>query len=214
MFTAAWKQGNIQTDGLAQESTNTSIAVGTGGRWQSRWWNIGRRAWRSIFLPWAKLPVCQRPFQYIAYLKNDILAGKHVYYELQQLTLHDKARIGYAERLEADFRVMPHLEEPGKPVTPKQLSSGWALKQTKKSKRFSKNKTKQTKKNNQKKKQKQTKNKTKQNKKTDSAEKVPSRNGMWKKSVNRVKLSETCKEQKEIVESSYFIILRISLSNK
>ena len=26
---------------------------------------------------------------------------------------------------------------------------------------------------------------------------------MWKKSVNRVKLSETCKEQKVIVESSY-----------
>ena len=76
-------------------------------------------------------PNCQRSFQYITYMKNHVLAGKHVY-ELQQLTLHDKARIGYAEGC--------------KPGTSKQRSSGWALKQTKKSKRFStknKNKTKQ-----------------------------------------------------------------------
>ena len=59
-------------------------------------------------------PNYQRSFQYITYQENHVLAGKHVY-ELQQLTLHDKARIGYAEGC--------------KPGTSKQLSSGWALKQ-------------------------------------------------------------------------------------
>ena len=59
-------------------------------------------------------PNCQRSFQYITYQENHVLVGKHVY-ELQQLTLHDKARIGYAEGC--------------KPRTSKQLSSGWALKQ-------------------------------------------------------------------------------------
>ena len=101
-------------------------------------------------------PNCQRSFQYIAYLENHVLAGKHVY-ELQQLTLHDKARIGYAEG--------------SKPGTSKQLSTGWALKQTKKSKRFSKKKQSKTKQN------------KKQKQKTERlpAEKIPSRNGMWKK---------------------------------
>ena len=33
-------------------------------------------------------PNCQRSFQYITYLENHVLAGKHVY-ELQQLSLHD-----------------------------------------------------------------------------------------------------------------------------
>ena len=86
-------------------------------------------------------PNCQSSFQYITYLENHVLEGKHVY-ELQQLTFHDKARIGYAEGC--------------KPGTSKQLSSGWHLKQTKKSKRFSKTKNKNKNKN---------KNKTKQNKK-------------------------------------------------
>ena len=40
---------------------------------------------------------------------------------------------------------MPHLEEPGKPETPKQLSSGWALKQ-KSPKDFKKKKEKKRKK--------------------------------------------------------------------
>ena len=86
-------------------------------------------------------PNCQRSFQYITYLENHVLAGKHVY-ELQQLTLHDKARVGYAEGC--------------KPGTSKQLSSGWALKQTKKSKRFSKTKQNKTKQKTKTKKQKQT----------------------------------------------------------
>ena len=102
-------------------------------------------------------PNCQRSFQYITYLEKHVLAGKHVY-EVQQRTLHDKARIGYAEGC--------------KPGTSKQLSSGWALTQAKKSKRLSK-----------KKKTKQNKTKQKQKQKTERlpAEKVPSRNGMWKK---------------------------------
>ena len=106
-------------------------------------------------------PNCQRSFQYITYLENHVLAGKHVY-ELQQLTLHDKARIGYAEGC--------------KPGTSKQLSSGWALKQTKKSKRFSPQKTKQTKNKKQQQQQQQ-----QQKPERLPAEKVPSRNGMWKK---------------------------------
>ena len=101
-------------------------------------------------------PNCQRSFQDIAYLEhveNHVLTGKHVY-ELQKLTLHNKARIGYAEGC--------------KPGTSKQLlSSGWALKQTKKSKRFSKNKTK-TKQN---KTNKQKQNKTKQKKKQKQKQK-------------------------------------------
>ena len=110
--------------------------------------------------------------------------GKHVY-ELQQLTLHNKARIGYAEGC--------------KPGTSKQLlSSGWALKQTKKSKRFSKNKTKQTNKN---RKNKQTNKQT--NKQKDYLQKKFQVGMECGKSVNRVKLSKTCKEQKVIVESSY-----------
>ena len=63
-------------------------------------------------------------------MENHVLAGKHVY-ELQQLTLHNKARIGYAEGC--------------KPGTLKQLlSSGWALKQ-RSLKGFQKIKTKQNK---------------------------------------------------------------------
>ena len=103
-------------------------------------------------------PNCQRSFQYITYLENHVLAEEHVY-ELQQLTLHDKARIGYAEGC--------------KPGTSKQLSSGWVLKQTKKSKRFSKKKIKQ--------KTKTTTTTTTTKTERLPAEKVPSRNGMWKK---------------------------------
>ena len=77
-------------------------------------------------------------------------------YELQQLTLHDKARTGYAEGC--------------KPGTSKQLSSGWALRQTKKSKRFSKNK-----------KQNKTKNNNNNNKQKDYLQKKFQVVRMWKK---------------------------------
>ena len=86
-------------------------------------------------------PNCQSSFQYITYLENHVLAGKHVY-ELQQLTLHDKARIGYAEGC--------------KPGTSKQLSSGWPLKQ-RSLKGFPKTKKQNKTKQNKKKRNKQTK---------------------------------------------------------
>ena len=170
------------------------------GRAPSRWWSNGRRTWMFIFLPWAKLPVI---ISIHGIIPGKSRPGRKHVYELQQLTLHDRARIGYAERFEADLRVVPHLEEPGKQNT--KATFKWMGPTTNKEVRkvfvcfF---KTKQNNNNN---------NKYK-NRKTTCRK---SFKYQWnvEKSVNRVKLSETCKEQKVKVESSYSILLSISLSD-
>ena len=70
-------------------------------------------------------------------LENHIFSGKHVY-SLEQQTLTDKAKLGYAAKLITGTRSVPQLSVPCETGQPKELPTGWALKQTRKYTRFSK----------------------------------------------------------------------------
>ena len=79
---------------------------------------------------------CTQTYRRFSALENHIVEGKHEY-DKRQLTLLDKAKLGYASRLEGGPSSIPHLATQTTSSDNEKLPSGWALKKHPKRARFS-----------------------------------------------------------------------------